>query len=68
MDTVPPGIVPAHFVYNYITNILPYLAEDDTQALEAVPEAAASSDLEGQAQGLHPAWPWEAALAEHQGH
>lgn len=33
------------------------LAEDDSQALEAVLEAAASWDLEGQGQGLHPAWP-----------
>lgn len=57
MDTVPPGIVPAHFVFNHTPNILPYLAEDDTQALEAVPEGAASSDLEGQVQGLLPAWP-----------
>lgn len=41
MDTVPAVIVPAHFVFHQVTNILPYLAEDDIQALEAVLEGAA---------------------------
>ena len=41
MVAVPPVILHPGFVFNYITNVLPYLAEDDIQALEAVLKAAA---------------------------